>query len=443
MESDLMQEPKSTEHEKVVIAGMMNDESIYYDAVAELDEEHFSNDDLKNIYKSLVKLGSVTADSLIRAEENPRQQALIKTVDGEWTNKSDFEFSLQELKKVFLKRQLYHTLKKTVNRFNEAEYEELIEGLERELNQASSYDNNESIIDPQLRAIDAYEEFVERRLNPDSAKGIPFSLTNDNGTTIGFPSLDRALNGAYGGDLIMIAAKTGVGKTGFALNLARHFSFRQSYRGYYMNTEMRIVEMESRLLADIAQVNANEIMYGRLEGTKDEILKKEKRITQAFEKYRKSNLIMSRIPDLPLHKAKGLARQVKSRYEKLDYIIIDYVGRMEIAGKDLSTWDELYEITKELKELAMLLDVPIFMLAQRNQAGDVEGAKKMMNECDAVLYFEPVTESDKEYIQSYYNPNEQDLINYKLIKQKVRRDDNPYPIYVVYDRAKNFINEVT
>lgn len=438
-----MQEPKSTEHEKVVIAGMMNDESIYYDAVAELDEEHFSNDDLKNIYKSLVKLGSVTADSLIRAEENPRQQALIKTVDGEWTNKSDFEFSLQELKKVFLKRQLYHTLKKTVNRFNEAEYEELIEGLERELNQASSYDNNESIIDPQLRAIDAYEEFVERRLNPDSAKGIPFSLTNDNGTTIGFPSLDRALNGAYGGDLIMIAAKTGVGKTGFALNLARHFSFRQSYRGYYMNTEMRIVEMESRLLADIAQVNANEIMYGRLEGTKDEILKKEKRITQAFEKYRKSNLIMSRIPDLPLHKAKGLARQVKSRYEKLDYIIIDYVGRMEIAGKDLSTWDELYEITKELKELAMLLDVPIFMLAQRNQAGDVEGAKKMMNECDAVLYFEPVTESDKEYIQSYYNPNEQDLINYKLIKQKVRRDDNPYPIYVVYDRAKNFINEVT
>jgi len=82
------------------------------------------------------------------------------------------------------------------------------------------------------------------------------------------------------------------------------------------------------------------------------------------------------------------------------------------------------------------------MLAQRNQMGEVEGAKKMMNECDAVLFFEPINENDEEYIQDRFDPKLQDFINYKLLKQKVRRDDNPYPIYVIYDRAKNFINEV-
>jgi len=437
-----MQEPKSVEHEKVIIAGMMNDEALYYDSIAELDERFFTDKGLKDVFTKLVQLGSVTADSLIRNEKNPRQQALIKTVDGEWTNKNDFEFSFQEIKKVFLKRQLYHTLNKTVNRFNEAEYDELVAGLEQEINQVSTFDNDESIIDPQERAVEAYQEYIDRRVDPDGAKGIPFSITNSKGITVGFPSLDKALNGAYGGDLMMIAAKTGVGKTGFALNLARHFSFHQKYRGYYMNTEMRLVEMESRLLAQIAGVNANEIMYGRLEGTQEEINLKENRITEAFERYKESKLIMSRIPDLPLHKAKGLARQVKSRYEKLDYIIVDYVGRMEIANSNMSTWDELYEITKELKELAMILDVPVFMLAQRNHDGNVEGAKKMKNECDAVLYFEPIEAHDEDYIQSNYNPREQDLINYKIRKEKVRRDDNPYPIYVVYDRAKNFINEV-
>ena len=437
-----MKEPRAVEHEKVILAGMMNDQSIYYDSIAEVEEQYFTDEGLKSIYRKLVELGSLTADSLIRAEKDPRQQALIKTVDGAWTTKDDFEFSLQELKKTFYKRRLYHTLNKTVNRFNDSEYEELIQGLERELNVASSIDNDETIIDPQERAIEAYKEFINRRIDPDSAKGIPFSITHSNGRTTGFPSLDRALNGAYGGDLIMIAAKTGVGKTGFALNLARHFSFSQNYRGYYMNTEMRIVEMESRLLAQIANVDANEIMYGRIEGTQTEIEMKEERIGMAFDRYKDSKLVMSRIPDLPLHKAKGLARQVKSRYGQLDYIIVDYVGRMEISNSNMSTWDELYEITKELKELAMILDVPIIILAQRNEAGYVEGAKKMRNECDAVLYFEPINENDEEYIQSRYDSNEQALINYKLIKDKVRRDDNPYPIYVVYDRAKNFINEV-
>ena len=82
------------------------------------------------------------------------------------------------------------------------------------------------------------------------------------------------------------------------------------------------------------------------------------------------------------------------------------------------------------------------MFDQRNQAWDVELDKKLINVCYAVLYFEPINETDEDYINGNYNPSEADLINYKIVKQKVRRDDNPYPIYVVYDRAKNFINEV-
>src|SRR5699024_8402728 len=108
----------------------------------------------------------------------------------------------------------------------------------------------------------------------------------------------------------MIAAKTGEGKTGFALNLARLFSFHQKHWRYYMNTEMRIREMAARLLAAIARVRANEILHGKIEGTAQEIQDKMDRISSAFNIYMSSNLVMSRIPDLPLHKAQGLAKQV-------------------------------------------------------------------------------------------------------------------------------------
>src|SRR5690625_1810168 len=207
-----MIEPKATQHEHVVLAGMMNDQSVYYDTIAEIGEEHFSSEELKSIYRKLVELGSVTADSLIRAEKNPRQQAFIKTIDGEWTTKSDYEFSDKEVKNTYLKRQLYHTLKKTTTRFNESTYDELVDSLERELSRNSATDD-ETIVDPAERALDAYDEFIQRRTDPDSAKGIPFSITYEDGSTVGFPSLDRSLNGAYGGDLIRSEERR-VGKEG-------------------------------------------------------------------------------------------------------------------------------------------------------------------------------------------------------------------------------------
>src|SRR5699024_8469215 len=133
--------------------------------------------------------------------------------------------------------------------------------------------------------------------------------------------------------------------------------------GYYMNTEMRIREMEARLLAPIARVRANEILHGQIEGTAQEIQDKMDRISSAFNIYMSSNLVMSRIRDLPLHKAQGLAKQVNSKIKDNEYSIVDYVGRMEDKNYQGSSWDELYEITNQLKELAIRMDVPIFLLA--------------------------------------------------------------------------------
>lgn len=438
-----MKLPFNKEYEQLVIAGMMNNDTCFFDAISEVGVDHFTDEDAQRLFLKLVTFEKRASVAMLMKElPDLRLKSAARTYDGQWTNKQEFEHSLKGLKNTYLKRQLFYVLNKAQNAFDETEGDELIASLQNEMSSFITGDSEENIIFPKDRANQELTELNERLDDPDSAKGIPYSITKENGLTEGFPSLDKAFHGAHGGDLIMIAAKTGIGKTAFALNLARFFSFRQPHWGYYMNTEMRLKEMTSRLLAPIAGVRANEMLYGVIEGSPSEVEAKKNRMRSSIKLYEESKLVMSRIPDLPLHKAQGLARQVKNKLPELEYIIVDYVGRMNVAGFKGNGWDELYEITRQLKELAMTLDVPVFILAQRNDAGDVEGAKKMKNECDGVLYFEPTTEEDDEHIREKIYSINKDKINYKLTKEKVRRDDNPYPIYTIFDKTKNYITEV-
>src|SRR5699024_1496410 len=214
----------------------------------------------------------------------------------------------------------------------------------------------------------------------------------------------------------------------------------QKHTGYYANTEMSEDEMLSRLLAPVANVKTNEMLTGRFEGTQQEVDAKVDRATRVVDRYKDSNLIFSRIAYLPLYKLTGLTRQIKRMYGKLDYLIVDYVGRMEVDDNK-NLWDELYRITKGLKQLAVELDIPIFMLAQRNEDGFIEGAKKMRNECDGVLMVEPVTANDEKYIDEVIIPNQADLVNYRIVKDKVRRNNNEAPIYCMFDKARGIFQE--
>src|SRR5699024_3935501 len=162
---------------------------------------------------------------------------------------------------IYNKRQLYYTINKTVNRFNEASYDELISVIQNDINEFAFDDTGENIILSENRADDFYNEFIDDLHNPDFERGIPYSVEDGAGQVSGFPNLNQTLGGAGAGDLIMIAARTGEGKTAFALNLARLFSFRQNFWGYYINTEMALDELESRLLSPIAGLEANEILY--------------------------------------------------------------------------------------------------------------------------------------------------------------------------------------
>lgn len=435
-----MNEPKNIDLEMLAIAGMINDEECFYDGLSELGSDYFTSEENMKLFTILSEGTDMkSARILENSTDEVRLKQAVRVIDSLWTNKRDFHQAIESLKKIYVKRQLYHTIKRLENKFDATETDELMDELNDSVSRVDLDMTGDEVKDPYDFAIEQYELFLERYQNPDGDMGVPFSITNDRGVVRGLPSLDETFNGAQGGDLIMIAAKTGVGKSAFAVNLARIFSLYQNYPGQYHNTEMRDREIKARLIAPIAGIKANEYDSGRFEGTSDEIDRKLKGVAYATDLLGKSGLTLPRLPYLPLYKARGLAKQYKRKHD-IRYLIVDYIGRMEMDD-DKNLWDELYRLAKGLKQLAVELDIPIFMLAQRNEAGDVEGAKKMMNECDGVLFFEPITDDDRNHIEGNIRYDQQAKVNYRIVKRKVRRNDNTMPIYCMFDRSKSVIQE--
>lgn len=427
--------------ENVVLSGMMNDEECFFDGISSLTGEHFNVEENKEIFNHMQESQHMQSSNILSKKTNDtRKKSAIKILDSYWTNEDDFNVAIQKVKNIFVKRELYHAIKNVSNNFDELKPEEAAEEIYNSVMEVDNEDNSKDIIAPEDAAMDFLRTSYELRDNPDMMTGVPYSVTNNRGMSIGLPSLDEVFHGAQGGDLVMIAGKTGHGKTAFALNLARIFSFYQDYTGYYVNTEMDERELMSRIISPIANVNSNEAMFEKYVGVQSEIEMKRDRVDYAANEYKDKNLYISRISYLPLYKLSGLTRQMKRKLGNLDYLIVDYVGRMEVDD-NRNLWDELYRITKGLKQLAVELDIPIFMLAQRNEAGYVEGAKKMRNECDGVLFIEPTDKEDDDHIYSNIRQEHANRVNYKIVKDKVRRNENAYPIYCMFDKAKSFFQE--
>jgi len=440
-----MKYPNNKELEYLTLSSMMNDEDCFYHAITNTNDDFFYHEESKEIYNQIVmKKGQVSSQLLIKEAESPERKILIDKISELFTDYDDYVEAVETLREYRNKRKLLKSLEHAQKRFESDSYDTLTDRLSLEMLVEDNPTDKDNIIDPTERSVEALEEFYEKLSNPDIETGLKYIVDDRNGRTTGFPSLQESLNGGKGGDLIMIAAKTGVGKTAFGVNLARLFSLQQNYAGYYQNVEMRKEEIEGRLLAPLANVKVTEITESKIEGTKEERDIKVSRIGGAFDKYRQSKLYTSVIPDLTISKSIALAKRI-DRQKGIDYMIVDYIQRMQEMGSNESPWDQLFNIAKQLKIIAQTLDIPVYILAQRNDAGDVEGAKKMMNECDAVLYFEPFNRYDdkeKEIMQNTINPDKWDKVNYKIIKRKVRRDNNNLPIYCAFDKTKNYITEV-
>ena len=212
----------------------------------------------------------------------------------------------------------------------------------------------------------------------------------------GFPDFDRRLNGGFvEGSLVILAARPGMGKTAFALQIAHHFA---------INGRTALVcsqEMQSTQLIDRAIALAGRVSLGKvLDGTMDD--DEMSRYNRAIGELHDAPLILDEQGSLRLDDVRRKARKVKAKHG-LSLVVIDYLQLMTGDGENRTR--EVTQITGGLKSLAKELRIPIIALSQLNRkveerpnkrpvAADLRESGSIEQDADVIAYL---------YRDEYYN----------------------------------------
>ena len=207
------------------------------------------------------------------------------------------------------------------------------------------------------------------------------------GISTGIGKLNRLTNGWKPGDLILLTAESGKGKTGFAQNFIASGCFVHEAGTLYANSEMSKKQVIMRFASMVSGIDADRIKYG-------EITEEEKqKIFTHMEIIEKAPFYHYPCPSLNLNKLVSMIRKLKVQ-KGIKLVVLDYIGRMDTA-RDTKEWEALSQICKVLKTIAQELEIAVIVLAQLTEDGALQAAKRMRNEADILIKLIPMTEDDK------------------------------------------------
>ena len=186
------------------------------------------------------------------------------------------------------------------------------------------------------------------------------------GLVTGFYDLDKITSGLHGNELIIIAARPAMGKTAFAVNLATNIAIQNKKPVALFNMEMGAEQLAMRMLSSAGQIDGYKLKNGRLEH--DDW----KRVNEAISRLAETKIFIDDTPGMTIGEIRAKCRRLASSEGGLGVVIIDYLqlitGSAKYAG---NRQQEVSEISRSLKTLAMELEIPVVALAQLSRT--VEG----------------------------------------------------------------------
>ena len=220
----------------------------------------------------------------------------------------------------------------------------------------------------------------------------------------GFPKLDKALGGFKPGTLTIIAARPGMGKSAFAINIATNAAIYHQTTVCFYSLEMSKKEIGNRILASRSEVTTDDLQNARVS------LPDFDKIGEALGTLAGAPFYIEDKPGLNVMDMLSQCKQIKSA-GKLDLVVIDYLQLMSAADRraDRNRQNEISEISRSLKMMAKELEVPVVALSQLSRGAEYRDDRRPMlsdlrdsgaieQDADAVLFI---------YRDKYYKTNEE------------------------------------
>ncbi|MFI6871174.1 replicative DNA helicase [Nocardia sp. NPDC050406] len=191
------------------------------------------------------------------------------------------------------------------------------------------------------------------------------------GVPTGFTELDELTNGLHPGQMIIVAARPGVGKSTLGMDFMRSCSIKHGLASVIFSLEMSRTEIVMRLLSAEAKIKLGDMRSGRM--SDDDWTKLARRMSEISE----APLFVDDSPNLTMMEIRAKARRLKQRHD-LRLVVVDYLQLMTSGKKVESRQQEVSEFSRSLKLLAKELEVPVIAISQLNRGPEQRTDKRPM-----------------------------------------------------------------
>ncbi len=375
-------QPQALDIEKVVLGALMIDSDAFTVVSEMIRPETFYDPRHQKIYGAIqaLNLHEKPVDIMTVAEELKRSGELeevggppyIVELSSHVASSAHIEYHGRILAQKFLARQLiqFASMIETEAFDETIDVDELMQRAEGSLfelsqkNMAQEYTQ----IDPIVKQ--AHELLVKAAHNQESG-----GLT---GISTGFTQLDKITAGWQPSDLVIIAGRPAMGKTSFALSLAKNIAIDSRVPVAFFSLEMNNVQLVNRLLSNVCSISGSKILSGQLDPSDWE------RFDNNIRKMEGAPIYVDDTPGLSVFELRTKARRLV-REHGIKVLMVDYLQLMNANGMRFSSrQEEVSTISRSLKGLAKELNIPVLALSQLNrtveQRDGIEGKRPQLSD---------------------------------------------------------------
>ena len=206
----------------------------------------------------------------------------------------------------------------------------------------------------------AQEQLENMAKNKSAITGLP----------TGFYDLDKTTAGLHEGELIIIAARPGMGKTAFALNVATNAAFQTDKAIAIFNLEMSAEQLVNRMISSVGQIEGEKLKTGIMNNNDW------KKYNEAISQLGDTNIYIEDNAGITAPEIKAKCRRLANSEKGLGLVVIDYLQLVTTGGRTESRQVEVSDISRSFKTLAMELKVPVIALAQLSRNAERSETKQ-------------------------------------------------------------------
>ncbi len=411
--------PHDVEAEKSVLGALLIDSSAINLVAEFLKTEHFYLPEHQSIYSAMLTLYEKQKPiDVVTLQDELKEEGTLKKIGGQKylsdlinvvPTSAYVEHYGHIVKNQYVKRKLIELSSRMVEKaFDEkGDVKKLIDQAEVEIFSLAQQHLHQDFIELKEILAESFERLEEFVKKGTHLRGVP----------TGFTDLDNKLAGMQDSNLLVLAARPGIGKTTLALNIALSIATKYKQPVGFFSLEMSKEELVDRLLVGQADIDAWRLKTGKLS---DDDYKK---LTEAMGELSEAPIYIDDTPGASILEMRTKARKLKVE-KNIKFIIVDYLQLANAGHQYDSRVQEVSIISQGLKNLARELHIPVLAISQLSRAVEQRGTKKPqlsdLRESGSI-------EQDADVVMFlYYEDDSEDLLDQskRLIKLYIAKHRN-------------------